>query len=178
MERGVEGRQTLYSFFPACGSARTSFPGIVHGGIVSTFIDDTAYWTLFQNFRLLAVTTEMNVKYLSPCPDSAIVAGKGQITGATDSPSPGDKIEVSVELFNQQSGKPLAKGVVKFFVLPKEHIPKIMGPSANELLNKQKKKKNDIYVLQGFILPVQQFIKCRKQGKYLPRGCCSCYCLD
>lgn len=136
-EQNDNEKQRVFGFFPPVGDSRTSFPGLVHGGILSTMVDDTAYWTLFQNFRLLAVTTEMNVKYLLPCSNNVEILAQGELSAETPkNPKAGDKIHVNVTLFNNTTNKKIVIGSVTFFVLPKENIPKIMGPTSNEILNK------------------------------------------
>jgi len=47
---------------------------IVHGGIQSTIIDETAEWYIFANYGRSAVTMELNVKFLKP-----LYSNKGKI---------------------------------------------------------------------------------------------------
>lgn len=127
----------VLGFFPPAGPQRTSFPHLVHGGILSSIIDDSAYWTLFHHCRVLGVTTEMNVKYLAPCPDSVNILAVGTLHPDTPSlPPSGSVATVNVEVYNEQTGKQVAKGQVKFFLLPKEKVPQVMGTAAVELLHK------------------------------------------
>ena len=75
------------SFFSA-SSAHSSFPGVVHGGIISVLADEVAYWALQLQVRLIispprtthllpsfshrpqakrpALTTRLDVRYLRP----------------------------------------------------------------------------------------------------------------
>ena len=125
----------VYGIFPPVGISKTSFPNVVHGGVISSIIDDTAYWTFFHKFRMLAVTKEMNVKYLSPCSSTCSIVAIGS-TDCTEKPKPGDQVEINVIVINRETEKPVTKGSVTFFVLPEEKLTHIMGNTASELLNK------------------------------------------
>jgi uncharacterized protein (TIGR00369 family) len=55
--------------------ARVSLPahlcgmeGVAHGGIVATLLDETAAWTLVAHAGRLALTTEMNIRFVKPVP--------------------------------------------------------------------------------------------------------------
>ena len=124
-------KKVVFCKIPPLGNQRTSFPGVVHGGVISTIIDDTAYWTLFENKRILALTMEMSVQYQAPFSSNAEGVAIGEIE---DDSLP--KISVRVTVADKRSGMILALGTVKFFVPPKEKISQIMGPTGNELLNK------------------------------------------
>jgi acyl-coenzyme A thioesterase PaaI-like protein len=42
------------------------FDGLVHGGILSTILDETAAWALFAHLGRFAVTRELTTRYLKP----------------------------------------------------------------------------------------------------------------
>jgi uncharacterized protein (TIGR00369 family) len=42
--------------------------GVAHGGIVATLLDETAAWTLVAHAGRLALTTEMNIRFVKPVP--------------------------------------------------------------------------------------------------------------
>ena len=42
------------------------FEDIVHGGIISTLMDEAAAWVIQLRLKTAGVTSELNVKYLKP----------------------------------------------------------------------------------------------------------------
>ena len=53
-----------------------SWDGILHGGITTTILDETAGWAVMRRFQRTAVTTRIEVRFLKPVPvgDACIVA--------------------------------------------------------------------------------------------------------
>jgi uncharacterized protein (TIGR00369 family) len=42
------------------------YPGIIHGGILATIMDETASWYVYTMLETSGVTSEMTVRYLKP----------------------------------------------------------------------------------------------------------------
>lgn len=42
------------------------YPGIIHGGILATLMDETASWFVYAKLKTSGVTSEMTVRYLKP----------------------------------------------------------------------------------------------------------------
>ena len=130
-------RGEVLGFFPAVGGQHTSFPQMVHGGILSTMIDDSAYWTLFHHIRRLGVTSEMQVRYLAPCNERTSIITVSTLDPETPStPQIGHKITVHVKLYHETKGTAIAQGKVVFVLLPSEKLIQLMGSGAQELINK------------------------------------------
>ncbi len=53
------------------------YPGILHGGITATLLDETAAWFVYAKLGTAGVTSRMNIKYLKPV---IISGGKLKIT--------------------------------------------------------------------------------------------------
>jgi uncharacterized protein (TIGR00369 family) len=51
------------------------FPGILHGGIQATLMDEIASWTVFVKGKTAGVTSDIHVEYRKP-----VVLGRGKIT--------------------------------------------------------------------------------------------------
>jgi len=47
------------------------FDGMVHGGIITTLMDEAAAWALFARHGKLGVTREMTTRFLKPVPTGA-----------------------------------------------------------------------------------------------------------
>jgi len=56
------------------------YPGVVHGGILSTLIDETAAWVMYIKAECAGVTSRMNLRYRKPVPsDKGALTVKGKI---------------------------------------------------------------------------------------------------
>jgi acyl-coenzyme A thioesterase PaaI-like protein len=58
------------------GNQYASFTGIVHGGIISTVMDDIAFWTMFQSVKKFALTTKMETEFKQPVRPNTPLEGK------------------------------------------------------------------------------------------------------
>ncbi len=50
------------------GELLSGFPGILHGGIASTILDELAFWTVFMNTGRFGLTARLAVKYREAVP--------------------------------------------------------------------------------------------------------------
>lgn len=73
--RNPHGLRLRFSRTAAGCHARVSLPahlcgmeGVAHGGIVATLLDESAAWALVAHAGRLALTTEMNIRFLKPVP--------------------------------------------------------------------------------------------------------------
>ncbi len=44
------------------------FPGMLHGGIAGTILDEVMFWASFEKTKIMAVTLSMELKYKHPLP--------------------------------------------------------------------------------------------------------------
>jgi acyl-coenzyme A thioesterase PaaI-like protein len=64
----------------------SGFPGILHGGIASTVLDELAFWTVFNASNRFGLTGRLNLKYKAAVPvgsklraECSVISGKGRI---------------------------------------------------------------------------------------------------
>jgi uncharacterized protein (TIGR00369 family) len=96
-EDGVVCRTVIPDSF--CG-----FDGMVHGGIISTLMDEAAAYALFARHGKLGVTREMNTRFLKPVPTGTEL----RVVGRVESFAP-PSAEVTMAIYSQ-SGELLAEG--------------------------------------------------------------------
>lgn len=92
------------------------FPGILHGGIQTTLMDEIASWTVFIKGKTAGVTSGMRIRFKRP-----VMVGRGNIILRSNVKSTGSKQMV---LFTQlfDSGENLCtEGDITYFIYP-EHI--------------------------------------------------------
>ena len=94
-----------------------SFPQRVHGGLISTMLDELAcraYWVKDEN--VLGATMSMEVKFRKPVPYEADILGKGKVVNDMS------KFFTSEVLLTDTENNVLANAVVKYIKLPIEKI--------------------------------------------------------
>ncbi|MDA3942370.1 MAG: PaaI family thioesterase [Bacteroidetes bacterium] len=91
------------------------FEGMLHGGIISTIMDEVGAWTVQLILKTAGVTSELNVKYLKP-----VRISNGPIKVKA---KPGEQIErlvnVNVELLDG-NGKLCVEAHIQYFVFPEK----------------------------------------------------------
>ena len=140
--------RTTYCIVPPVGEDKSSFPTIVHGGIVSSILDDSAYWCLFHNYKVLAFTTQMNLKFLRPMFTNKKYVSVSHIHSVNDQPFNtiqdevtadnliNKLVKVSVKIVeDEEGGKALVAGDVQFLVVPYEKFATINPSFPNILSN-------------------------------------------
>ena len=55
------------------------FEGMVHGGIISTLIDEVAAWTIITQIAKIGLTTELGIRYFKPVPTGREIIVRGKI---------------------------------------------------------------------------------------------------
>lgn len=80
------------------------FDGMVHGGIISTLMDETAAYALFARHGKLGVTREMSTRFLKPVPVGAELRVEGKVESFAL-----PNAEVSMAIYNA-AGERLAEG--------------------------------------------------------------------
>lgn len=56
-------------------------PGILHGGILATLIDEVSCSTVISLHGMLVVTGELTVRYLAPCPVGEEIEVRARVVG-------------------------------------------------------------------------------------------------
>ncbi len=71
-ERGCVTRCSIPDIL--CG-----FDGLVHGGILSTILDETAAWALFAHLGRFAVTRELTTRFIKPVATNMEIIVEGRV---------------------------------------------------------------------------------------------------
>jgi uncharacterized protein (TIGR00369 family) len=67
VKKSVEGHTCTFTWIP--GPSYQGYAGIVHGGLLSTLLDESmAYAVMGADMKILAVTADMRVRFLRPAP--------------------------------------------------------------------------------------------------------------
>jgi uncharacterized protein (TIGR00369 family) len=88
-------------------------PGIAHGGILATVLDEVLCMTSYAKLNTVVVTGELTVRYLKPVPVETPLVARGRITETRGKSS---FIEGGIHLAS--SGELLARGHGRFFAVP------------------------------------------------------------
>jgi acyl-coenzyme A thioesterase PaaI-like protein len=59
--------------------ADQGFPGTMHGGIISTLLDEAMAWALWSHVRALGVTAKMETRYRRPVTSDAPLVVRGRV---------------------------------------------------------------------------------------------------
>lgn len=97
------------------------FPGILHGGIQCALMDEVAFWTMFDKYQKIALTTNIGMDFMRPVGASSELT----VIGAIDNEN-GSKISVNVRIIDSNE-KVCTKSRVDY-VIPKRAVTyRIMG---------------------------------------------------
>jgi uncharacterized protein (TIGR00369 family) len=97
------------------------FPGILHGGIQCALIDEVAFWTMFDKFQKIALTSKLDMEFLRPVDASSELMIRGKVA-QTD----GRKVRVEVSILNDKN-KVCTRSTVDYTITNREMTYKIMG---------------------------------------------------
>ena len=91
------------------------YPGAVHGGIISTLIDEVAAWVMYIKAGCAGVTSRMSIRYRKPTPSyKGTLSLKGKIKETKR-----NLCYIDVQLFNSDN-EICAEGEVIYFLFSKE----------------------------------------------------------
>jgi acyl-coenzyme A thioesterase PaaI-like protein len=88
------------------------YTGMVHGGIISTVLDEVMAWSLYRQ-QVWAVTAEMTVRYRAP-----IAVGERTRATGWEVSRRGRRIEMAGEIRRQRDGAMLATATALFIRVP------------------------------------------------------------
>jgi len=97
------------------------FPGILHGGIQCALIDEVAFWTMFDKFQKIALTSKLDMEFLRPADASSELMIRGKVTDSN-----GRKVRVKVSILNDNN-KLCTRSTVDYTITNKEMTYRIMG---------------------------------------------------
>lgn len=96
---------------------RVGWEGMVHGGIISTLLDEIMSWTIIYFKRVFFVTRKMEIRYLKPVPIEAPLTARGRLGKDLEPP----RIEVKADLLNGK-GERLAYSTGEFVQLAQDKL--------------------------------------------------------
>ena len=108
-----DGDEVVSNWQP--GPHLQGYGNILHGGIISTAMDEIASWYIMTQLKTAGVTYELNVKYLLP-----VYTDKGKITlRARLHEQRRRKTDIEVKLYDGE-GNLCSEGIVGYFVFPEK----------------------------------------------------------
>jgi len=96
------------------------FPGVLHGGVLVTLLDEAMAWAMYGRSLTLGVTAKMEIRYRrAAAPEEALVV-RGRVRRMR-----GRRIEVEAEL-DTASGERVAEATALFLRLPSEREAEVL----------------------------------------------------
>ena len=89
------------------------FPGVAHGGIIASLLDEIAAWTIITQLFRVGVTLELTIRYLKLVPTNEEIIIKGRILEEN-----GRNVSVKISLYSANGSTLLAEANSKW-LLPK-----------------------------------------------------------
>jgi len=121
-------KDEVFSVFEATNSL-SSFPHVVHGGILSVLIDDVAYWTFYQRFKKLAFTSKSEVKFLKVARPYKELIIRGKVYKQQK-----NEVEIRVRILDGETNDLLVEASI-FFVIAKSPVfKKVFGKDVEKYL--------------------------------------------
>jgi uncharacterized protein (TIGR00369 family) len=115
-ERG----EVLTRFQPQ--ECHASFPGIFHGGLQATLVDEVAFWTVWDRYRKLALTIDLQLRFRRPTPAQDTITVRGRIVQEQ-----GRLIRVAVRVLDHQQRR-CTDASVRFYLAPRTVWARLFGP--------------------------------------------------
>ncbi|MBG0782565.1 MAG: PaaI family thioesterase [Bacteroidales bacterium] len=107
----LEGEQVKTSWNPS--KNYQGFEDIVHGGIISTLMDEVAAWAIQLLLKTSGVTSELNVKYLRP-----LRVSKGTVDVSAEINSVEGKLAHVKTVIKDSDDVICAEGLITYFIFP------------------------------------------------------------
>jgi uncharacterized protein (TIGR00369 family) len=101
-----DGEQVCAPWTPA--REHQGYEGIVHGGLISTVLDEVMGWAIYVR-KLWAVTGTMNVRFRKPVRVSEPLTARAWVESVT-----GRKVDVRAQLIRDSDGQVLADATALF----------------------------------------------------------------
>jgi uncharacterized protein (TIGR00369 family) len=96
------------------------FPGILHGGIQCALVDEVAFWTMFDRYKKIALTANIEMEFLRPVGTDSEIEVRGRIVHE-------EGRKVGVEVLICERNKVCTKSRVDYIIPKKEVTLRVMG---------------------------------------------------
>jgi len=110
----------------------TEFPNVVHGGILSTVMDEVAFWAVFEKTKKIPITVKMQIDYARPVRPNTRMEVRAKVEKTE-----GRNLVVRVLTFNEE-GQECASGKIHYLLASRIKMEMILG-------------KEQVFKLQNFI---------------------------
>jgi uncharacterized protein (TIGR00369 family) len=104
--------------------------GVIHGGIVSTLLDEVMSWAIMYTKKVFLVTRKMDIKYVRP----VLVGTPLTVAGRLMDDSQPPKIRARAEIRDDQ-GRLLVRSNGEFVEIPKENFSKLTKDYKEQMLS-------------------------------------------
>ena len=91
------------------------YPGVVHGGIQSTLVDEVAAWYVYVALETVGITRSLHITYIKP---ALIADGPFTVTAIGRTPTR-KSVEIDATLVNER-GELCAEAVVEYAIFSQE----------------------------------------------------------
>jgi len=118
----LDGEGVLARYQPR--EADQGFPGVLHGGVLVTLLDESMAWAMWARSRALGVTAKMETRYRRPVPPDGELQVRARVTAQR-----GRRIEVESHIA-APDGERLVESTALFMRLPPEEearIARVLG---------------------------------------------------
>ncbi|MBN1232538.1 MAG: PaaI family thioesterase [Candidatus Coatesbacteria bacterium] len=92
------------------------YPGLLHGGIQTTILDEVGFWALTSITNKIAVTVKIMVEFVKPVSGRIPLIAKAKLTRERG------KIAYVDAWLEESSGKVLSKAEIVYFITSKDKI--------------------------------------------------------
>jgi acyl-coenzyme A thioesterase PaaI-like protein len=99
----------------------SGFPGVLHGGIQCTLIDEVAFWVMFDKLKKIGVTVKIEMEFLNTVKTSSPIEVRGKVDRIE-----GRDVFIDVSILNEKN-EVCTRGRVVYYIAKKETIFKILG---------------------------------------------------
>ncbi len=99
----------------------SGFPGILHGGIQCTLIDEIAFWAMFDRVKKIGVTANIQMDFLKTVNTSSLLEVRGKIDNIK-----GRNVLVNVDIIVENK-EVCTRGRVIYYIANNERMVKILG---------------------------------------------------
>ena len=98
------------------------WPGIVHGGVQCTLVDEVSFWAMFHRTRKIALTAKIDMVYMKKVPSGGTLEVRARIKEIR-----GRRVEVD-SVIRDEDGTELASAAVTYVFPRKAALREILGP--------------------------------------------------
>jgi acyl-coenzyme A thioesterase PaaI-like protein len=109
-----EGNKAVADFLPQ--ERHQGYPGLMHGGVISTALDEAMGWAMYYAFGVWTMTGKMEIKFRQPLPLHRKAMVSAEVTR-----NRGRWLEVRGEIRNEE-GRLIAESCGLFMRLPDERV--------------------------------------------------------